>query len=129
MSTAIGSQMSLFGQVRATVVGCMEACPMKALALSAVLVLAGCATVGETMTSKEPSGVYQTMKSPREYRDCFVDSSGAQAYSITDRDGGYLFALSAGAGQAFSAMPRAEGGSTVTVWGLLGTRRDARMCV
>lgn len=90
--------------------------------------LASCATVGETMAEKPPSGVYQTTKTPVQYRDCVVDRSGAQAYAITDREGGYLFASIAASGQVFSAVPAASG-STVTVWGGLGTRRDARMCL
>lgn len=101
---------------------------MRSLILIPALLVAACASVGETMAEKPPSAVYQTAKSPIEYRDCIIDRASAQAYQITDRDGGYLFALTAGAGQVFSAVPNGTG-STITVWGLLGTRRDARACL
>ena len=101
---------------------------MKKLLVAAALTLSGCASVGETMETKEPSGVYLTAKSPTAYRDCIIAASAWAEYQVTDRDGGFMFVSPKVAGNVFTALPK-DGGSEVTVWGLLGTRRAARQCI
>lgn|GEM_PF-4868030 len=92
------------------------------------LLLAGCASVGETIATKDPSMVARSEKSPTEYRDCIVRSEPLAVWSITETEGGFMFASTKVSGNVFTVKP-AESGSEVTVWGLLGTRRTARACL
>lgn len=98
-----------------------------ALVLVAVA-LAGCASVGETMANKAPSGVYATAKTPRAYRDCIVQAEPFSTYTVTEYEGGFMFVSTKVSGNVFTVKPIAQG-SEVTVWGLLGTRRTARGCL
>lgn len=97
------------------------------LALSFAL-LTGCATVSETMDEKPPSLQVESLKSPTAFRDCIVGSGIVAAYSVTERDGGFMFVDMKAPGQIILAKPHGEG-SEIIVWGLLGTRRAARACV
>ena len=96
-------------------------------AIAVVGLLAGCATVGETMADKEPSAVIQSDKTTAEYRACIVLSQEFADLQITDHEGGFMFVSTKVPGQVFTAVP-ALNGSTITVWGLLGTRNTARQC-
>lgn len=96
-------------------------------AVAVVWLLAGCATVGETMADKEPSAVLQSAKTPAEYRACIVASQEFADLQITEHEGGFMFVSTKVPGQVFTAAP-AVNGSTITVWGLLGTRNMARQC-
>ncbi len=97
-------------------------------ALTASITMSGCATVGETMAGKEPSAILQSVKSPAEFRTCIVSAQEAAALQITEHEGGFMFVSTKLAGQVFT-VTSAPSGSTVTVWGLLGTRNMARQCL
>lgn len=102
---------------------------MKKAVISALaLTLAGCASVGETMANKPPSGVYTTAKTPIAYRDCIVAASPFAEFQVTDQGEGYMFVSPKVAGNVFTVQPTSNG-SEVKVWGLLGTRRSARNCL
>lgn len=79
------------------------------------------------MADKEPSAAFQSAKTPAEYRACIVSSQEFANLQITDHEGGFMFVSTKVPGQVFTAAPTA-GGSTITVWGLLGTRNTARQC-
>ena len=101
---------------------------MKRLAALGMFGLVGCATVGETMATKEPSLTEVTSKSPAQYRDCIVQSASLAVWSITEIEGGFMFASTKVSGNVITAKAAPEG-SHVTVWGLLGTRQAARRCL
>lgn len=105
-----------------------EATMSKMGALGLVLLLGGCATVGETMATKEPSLTSSTTKTPVQYRDCIVQSASLAVWSITEIEGGFMFASTKVAGNVITVKGSGQG-SEVTVWGLLGTRNAARQCV
>lgn len=100
----------------------------KMAALGLALLLSGCATVGETMATKEPSLTAATAKTPVQYRDCIVQSSSLAVWSITEIEGGFMFASTKVSGNVITVKAAGQG-SEVTVWGLLGTRNAARQCV
>ena len=105
-----------------------EATMTKISVLGLVLLLGGCATVGETMATKPPSLTASTTKTPVQFRDCMVQSASFAVWSITDIEGGYMLASTKVSGNVITVKAGA-GGSEVTVWGLLGTRNAARQCV
>lgn len=96
-------------------------------AMTLAAALAGCATVGQTMSEKSPSLELMSSKSPTAFRDCMVGSAISAAYMVTERDGGFMFVATQAPGQIILATPEGAG-SKITVWGLLGTRRGARAC-
>lgn len=98
------------------------------LAVALALALSGCATVGETMATKEPSAILTTAKTPAAYRDCIVLASEFTEFTASEFEGGYIFVHSKAPGQVFTVKPSGHG-SEVRVWGLLGTRRTARHCL
>ena len=100
----------------------------KVVAIALAMVLTGCASVGETMATKEPSMVEATAKTPTAFRDCIIGASAFAEYQITEKDGGFMFVSPKVAGNVFTALPK-NGMTEVTVWGLLGTRRTARQCL
>lgn len=100
----------------------------KTAALSLALLLGGCATVVETMATKPPSLTASTTKTPVQFRDCMVQSASFAVWSITDVDGGFMLASTKVSGNVITVKADPLG-STVTVWGLLGTRRAARTCI
>lgn len=97
-------------------------------ALGLVLLLGGCATVGETMATKEPSLTASTTKTPVQFRDCMVQSASFAVWSITEIDGGFMFASTKVSGNVITARDYGQG-TEIKVWGLLGTRNAARSCV
>lgn len=101
---------------------------MRLAIIAGALTLAGCATVGETMATKDPSGVYVTAKTPAAYRDCIVQSEPYSTYSVTEHEGGFMFVSTKVPGNVFTVKSAVEG-SEVSVWGLMGTRRTARGCL
>lgn len=105
-----------------------EATVTKISVLGLTLLLGGCATVGETMATKPPSLTASTTKTPVQFRDCMVQSASFAVWSITDIEGGYMLASTKVSGNVITVKAGA-GGSDVTVWGLLGTRNAARVCI
>lgn len=98
------------------------------IGMSAAMMLAGCASIAETMETKEPSAIYFTTKTPREYRDCYVTATPMRGLTASEYGDGYIFVSDDVPGNAFTVMPKGEG-SEVKVWGLAGTRAGARLCI
>ncbi len=100
----------------------------QAITIIAMLALGGCASLGETMATKEPSLVFATSKTPKQFRDCYIASTPMRGLTASEYEDGYIFVSENVPGNAFTVKPVGQG-SEVKVWGLLGTRNSARACM
>ena len=80
------------------------------------------------MATKEPSAIYLSDKTPREFRDCYITATPMRGLTASEYGEGYIFVSENVPGNAFTAMPKGEG-SEIKVWGLAGTRAGARLCI
>lgn len=96
----------------------------------AMLAVGGCASVGETLASP-PKWTFETAKTPREFRDCYVRSSDF-GVSITESGPGYLYVAPGGygaiPGSMWEVQPKGEG-AEIRVWGHRGDRNAVQRCV